>query len=120
MLAANPAYLDTGMVVGSQTLVSFTVVNNGGSPSGNLAVSLPPTSYMTLASPATIPSLAPGASTTVTIELTPPANLPLEEYTGHDRLERRRDLVQRPLHLHRHHHRHRHRSRAGRRRLHVR
>ncbi len=37
---------------------------------------------MTLASPATIPSLAPGASSTVTVELTPPANLPLEEYTG--------------------------------------
>ena len=37
---------------------------------------------MTLASPATIPSLAPGTSTTVTLELTPPSNLPLEEYTG--------------------------------------
>ena len=82
VLAANPGYLDTGMVVGDQTLVSFTVVNNGGAPSGALDVSLPSTSYMTLASPATIPSLAPGASTTVTVELTPPASLPLEEYTG--------------------------------------
>ena len=39
VLAANPGYLDSGMVVGAQTLVSFTVVNNGGSPSGDLQVS---------------------------------------------------------------------------------
>jgi RHS repeat-associated protein len=82
VLAANPAYLDSGMVVGDQSLLSFTITNNGGSPSGALTVSLPETSYMTLASPATIPSLAPGASSTVTVELTPPADLPLEEYTG--------------------------------------
>jgi YD repeat-containing protein len=82
VLAVNPGFLNSGMVVGDQTLVSFTVVNNGGAPSGNLQVSLPYTSYMTLASPVTIPSLAPGASSTVTLELTPPANLPLEEYTG--------------------------------------
>jgi len=82
VLAVNPGYLDSGMVVGSQSLISFTVVNNGGSPSGNLQVSLPDTSYMTLASPATIPSLAPGASSTVTIELTPAATLPLDEYKG--------------------------------------
>src|SRR5208337_2893146 len=73
VLATNPGYLDSGMVVGGQTLVSFTVVNNGGAPSGALQVSLPYTSYMTLASPATIPSLAPGASSTVTVELTPPS-----------------------------------------------
>ena len=41
VLAANPGYLDTGMVVGGQTLVSFTVVNNGGAASGALQVSLP-------------------------------------------------------------------------------
>ncbi len=70
------------MVVGGQTLVSFTVVNNGGAPSDDLQVTLPNVSYMSLATPATISSLAPGESATVTVELTPPANLPLEEYTG--------------------------------------
>ena len=70
------------MVVGTQTLVSFTVVNNGGSPTGDLQVSLPSTPYLTLASPATIPSLAPGASSQVTLELSPAADLPLEQYTG--------------------------------------
>ena len=82
VLASNPGSLVSGMLVGSQSVVSFTVVNNGGAPSGDLQVSLPSTSYLSLASPATIPSLAPGASSTVTVELSPPANLPLEEYTG--------------------------------------
>ena len=82
VLVANPGFLNSGMVVGAQTLISFTVVNNGGSPSGDLQVSLPNTPYMTLASPATIPSLAPGASSTVTVELSPASNLPLEEYQG--------------------------------------
>ncbi len=82
ILAVNPGYLDVGMVIGDQTLVSFTVVNNGGAPSGDLQVGIPDSSFMSLASPATILSLAPGASSTVTVELTPPANLPLEEYTG--------------------------------------
>ncbi len=82
LLATNPGYLDSGMVVGDQALISFTVVNHGGSPSGDLQVSLPTTPYMTLASPATIPSLAPGASSTVTVELSPASSLPLGQYTG--------------------------------------
>ena len=82
ILATNPGYLNSGMVVGAQSLVSFTVSNTGGSPTGDLQVSLPSTSYMTLASPATIPSLSPGASSTVTLELSAAATLPLEQYTG--------------------------------------
>ena len=120
VLAANPGYLDTGMVVGGQTLVSFTVVNDGGAPSGALQVNLPSTSYMTLASPATIPSLAPGASTTVTVELTPPSNLPLEEYTGSIGISGDGHRDQRSLHLHGDYHGHRHGAGPGRRQLHLR
>ena len=32
ILAVNPGSLSTGMLVGAQTLISFTVVNNGGAP----------------------------------------------------------------------------------------
>lgn len=81
-LSANPGFLNAGMLVGAQSLLTFTVVNNGSTPSGNLQVSLPTTSYLSLASPANIPSSAPGASSTVTVELSPPANLPLQQYTG--------------------------------------
>jgi YD repeat-containing protein len=82
VLATDPGFLNSGMVVGSRTLVSFTVANNGGAPSGTLQVSLPSTSYISLASPATIPSLAPGASSTVSLLLSPATNLALEQYTG--------------------------------------
>jgi len=82
ILATNPGYLNSGMVVGAQSLVSFTVSNTGGSPTGALQINLPNTSYMTLASPATIPSLGPGASSTVTLELSPAADLQLAQYTG--------------------------------------
>ena len=75
---------------------------------------------MSLASPATIPSLAPGASSTVTVELSPPSNLPLEEYTGTIAISGAQTGISVPVHLHRHHHRHRQRSGAGGRRLHVR
>ncbi len=81
-LTADPGFLNTGMVVGTPSFVSFTVVNHGGAPSGDLQVSLPSTSYLSLASAATIPSLQPGASSTVTLQLSPPANLPLAQYTG--------------------------------------
>ena len=81
-LNANPGSLNTGMVVGSQTLVSFSVVNNGGAPSGTLQVTLPNAPFLSLASDSTIASLAPGASTTVTLALTPAANFPLLQYSG--------------------------------------
>jgi hypothetical protein len=82
ILSTTSGSLQSGMVVGAQSLVTFTVVNNGGAASGDLQVRLPSTSYLSLASPAIIPSLAPGASSTVTLELNPPADLPLDEYTG--------------------------------------
>ena len=82
MLSVNPGYLNSGMVVGNQSSISFTVVNHGGAASGDLKVALPTTSYMTLISPATIPSLDPGASATVTLQLSPPANLTLGQYVG--------------------------------------
>jgi len=81
-LVANPGYLNVGMLVGGQTLVSFQVTNTGGAPTGNIQVSLPSASYLSLASPATLSSLAPGASATITLLLSPAADLALEQYTG--------------------------------------
>jgi hypothetical protein len=81
-LSANPGFLNTGMVVGQQTLVSFQVTNGGGAPSGPISVLLPNASFLSLASAATMPSLASGASTTITVALTPAATLALQQYTG--------------------------------------
>ncbi len=82
VLAAQPGTLVDGMLVGSQTLVNFNVVNHGGAASGPLQILVPQASFLSLSSPATIASLAPGQSTPVTLQLVPGADLPLGSYTG--------------------------------------
>jgi len=82
-LVANPGTLTRGMLRGAQTLVDFEVVNLGGAPTGNLEVQLPVNfPWLTLATPATLPSLGPGERTKLTLQLLPAANLPLQLYTG--------------------------------------
>ncbi len=81
-LVATPAFLARGMLRDTQTVVSFEVVNNGGAPSGDLRVTLPPIPWLALLSETNVLSLTPGQKTTVTLALNPPANLPLTRYDG--------------------------------------
>ena len=81
-LVANPGSLVRGMARGRQTVVAFEISNLGGAPSGDLQVLLPNVPWMSLASPADIPSLAPGATTVVTLRLSPPSDLPLVLFQG--------------------------------------
>lgn len=92
-LEASPASLEAGMlraVPGApgepdevrQTNVEFTVRNVGGSPTGPIHVRIPSTPWMTLASPALLPSLEPDGAATVVLTLAPAATLPLGPYTG--------------------------------------
>ncbi len=85
-LVANPTSLSSGMVRGKQTLIQFQVTNQGNSPTAQLDVLLPSSSWLKLASPAAIPPLQPDASATVILALTPsddPINpLPLGIYEG--------------------------------------
>jgi hypothetical protein len=81
-LVANPGFLNYGMLVGDQTLVSFTVTNTGGAPSGDLQINLPDVPWLSVEGDTTIPSLAPGANSVVTLALRPDSSLPLELYTG--------------------------------------
>jgi hypothetical protein len=81
-LVASPASLEHGMLRGAQTLVSFDVINQGGVPSGDLAVALPVAPWLSLISTSPIPSLPPGGRSTVVLALTPPADLPLTLYNG--------------------------------------
>src|SRR5262249_48792407 len=68
---------------GQQKVVSFDVTNIGGAPSGPLQVQVPDNiPWLTVASGDTIPSLAPGQKTTVTLTLTPPAATPLDLVDG--------------------------------------
>jgi hypothetical protein len=81
-LVANPGFLERGMVRGQQAVVSFVVSNLGGAPSGDLHVLLPSAPWLSLATASTIPSLAPGATATVILTLTPAADLPLTVFSG--------------------------------------
>ncbi len=81
-LVATPAFLARGMLRDTQTVVSFEVSNNGGAPSGDLRVTLPPIPWLALISASNVSSLLPGQKTTVTLALNPPANLPLTRYDG--------------------------------------
>ncbi|HKX60501.1 MAG TPA: hypothetical protein VJS65_01635, partial [Verrucomicrobiae bacterium] len=81
-LVGMPAALEAGMLRGTQSLVSFDVINEGGVASGDLTVSLPVVSWMTLVSSSPVPSLAPGGRTTLVLALSPPADLPLTRYDG--------------------------------------
>ena len=82
-MVANPGYLSTGMLRGTQSTVSFDVTNTGGAATGPLQVQLPEgVTWLSLGSPETIASLAPGEKTTITLILNPPEDLPLQIYQG--------------------------------------
>jgi hypothetical protein len=81
-LVTNPASLSAGVLRGQQTILTFTVTNTGGVATGPVTVALPSIAWLHLSSPSPMPSLAPGASTTVTLQLTPAATLALGEYRG--------------------------------------
>lgn len=82
-LVARPQELIAGVKAGGQALVTFALVNEGGSASGPVQILAPsdmPWLHVVSANPA--PSIAPGASHPVTLQLTPPADLPLGAHTG--------------------------------------
>ena len=81
-LVTNPGSLSVGVVRGQERLVTFTLTNTGGAPSGNLTVQLPGLPWLTVASSVDIASLAPSESTSVSLLLNPPADQALELYNG--------------------------------------
>jgi|GEM_PF-477428 len=82
-LASSPGYLEVGMVVRSQRVVEFEVLNHGGAASGDIGVDLPEASWLSLVSASVIPSLEPGGKTTVALLLSPPGDLALGRYDIH-------------------------------------
>jgi hypothetical protein len=67
---------------GGQTLVEFTVSNQGDIPSGPLDIFLPDASWLKLASPVTLPSLNQGESAKVSLLLQPSSTQDLTVYNG--------------------------------------
>ena len=83
-LVATPGELVRGVLRGQQALVEFDVVNNGGTNTGPITVSLPSLGWISLVTTNPQPSLPPnGASTNhVTLLLSPPLDAVLSEFTG--------------------------------------
>src|SRR5262249_32673954 len=62
---------------------SFELTNTGGAPSGPMEVRLPAEfSWLRLAGESTLPPLAPGEKTVITLRLAPTHAPPLDGYTG--------------------------------------
>jgi len=81
-LLAVPGSLARGMLRGSQSLVQFELINQGGAASGDLNVALPVMPWLSLVSVPLIPSIPPGGSNRVVLALNPAADLPLGLYDG--------------------------------------
>ncbi len=85
-LTASITRLSASMLVGSQKAVEFTITNTGRATTGAIRVTPDTAPWLALATPATMPALAPNESASVTLLLTPPANLPLTAYNGNVRV----------------------------------
>ncbi len=81
-LSSWPGTLVASMLREQKKVVEFTVTNNGGLETGDLEVRLPNASWMQLATARVIPTLAPGASASISLVLSPNEELPLGEYRG--------------------------------------
>ncbi|MBI3851080.1 MAG: hypothetical protein HY298_12505 [Verrucomicrobia bacterium] len=81
-LVVYPGQLSAGMLRGAQTLIAFDVVNEGGKTSGPVQVHLPDVPWMSVASPQPLPSLAPGETNRVTLQLAPAVDFPLGQQQG--------------------------------------
>jgi hypothetical protein len=81
-LSVDPSSLVSAMRRGGQTIVGFTVRNDGGLASGPLQLLLPNVPWMHALQGTSLPSLAPGESATIGLLLTPAADLALAEYSG--------------------------------------
>jgi len=81
-LTLMPSSLAGGMVRGQQTLVEFEIRNDGGKESGPIQVNLPDVPWMHVANTLPLPSLNPGESNRVTLQLMPAIDAPLIQQNG--------------------------------------
>lgn len=87
-LTSNPTSLSGGMITSTnesprQSVIEFSIQNAGGLPTGPITVELPAnTRWMTLSSPAQLPSLNPDDESRVVLTLAPTPSDPLGDYTG--------------------------------------
>jgi hypothetical protein len=82
VLTIAPTQLSTSVLRGDSKTESFTITNTGGLASGTIQILLPDLRFLSLATPALIPSLAPGESASVSLQLAPSSTQAFTAYTG--------------------------------------
>ena len=81
-LDVTPTSLITTMTRGKSKVVDFKIYNNGTGPTGNIYISLPDVSWMSVVGSDTLPSLAVHDSAYVSIRLSADSTTDLVRYTG--------------------------------------
>ncbi|MDJ0731228.1 MAG: hypothetical protein QNJ33_14675 [Crocosphaera sp.] len=81
-MVADTSQLQASMLRGDQTVVEFTVTNEGAIASGELDILLPETDWLKSASQLTLPGLNPGESTNISLLLQPLESQELTVYNG--------------------------------------
>lgn len=82
VLAVTPPAIEAGAVLGGITQIVLGITNAGNAASGPIHLSLPDAAWLGSVDHFPLPSLEPGAGTTLTLRLTPGSDLPLQRYRG--------------------------------------
>jgi hypothetical protein len=81
-LVVVPDSLRYSVLRGTRKTATFTIRNDGGIESGPVSVLLPNLPWLSLASPSPLPTIPPGDSASVSLNLEPGATEPLTLHTG--------------------------------------
>lgn len=81
-LAATPARLERDMIVGETSYVDVVIRNIGVVATGELEVLTSPAPWLELVTPSLVEPLEPGAEATISVRLSPPADLIQGPYTA--------------------------------------
>ncbi len=93
VLSWSPSYIETGLAQGELQVESLTLKNNGLADLTGLTLSLvdesgaPAPTWVSLASPSEIGTLAPGEERAIDINFAPPSDLPSGTYTYYLKVE---------------------------------
>lgn len=96
-LVAEPNRLEAGMVPGAQTFIDFDVTNHGALATGPLELVLPAVDWLSTATATPLPPLGPGETTSISLQLCPPIDLPLTLYEGTLQISGASDLLTVPF-----------------------
>ncbi len=81
-LVTDPPTLVAGMKRGVTSTFDFELINSGGANSGPITLLTPQLGWLRLISPTGLPGINAGQSNRVSLQFSPPAELPLGDYTG--------------------------------------